>query len=160
SQSHVVVPPELLGTERSKTEAVGSGPMILKTWKAGQGEEFERNPTYFKKDARTGMQLPYLDGMVTQVYGDRNSLPPAWRANPIDQLSLAYGLSEPKSLNIFTDPSAVFQVVSPSTWGMTHVAFKLEKAPWSDVRVRRALSLAINRKDMVSGLVDGLAAEG
>ena len=69
-----MVPPELLGTERSKTEGVGSCPMILKSWKAGEGEEFEKNPAYFKKDTRTAMQMPYLDGIRTRVYGDPNSL--------------------------------------------------------------------------------------
>lgn len=160
SQKHVVAPTELLGTDRSKTEAVGTGPMSLKSWKAGQGMELERNPTYFKKDPRTGMQLPYLDGWVSTVYSDRNSLLAAWRGNQVDQVSLAYGLSEPKQLGLFNDSNAVFQVTSPSTWGMTHVAFKLEKAPWNDPRVRQALSLALNRKDMADGLCDGLAAEG
>lgn len=160
SQKHVVVPPELLGTERSKTEAVGTGPMILKSWKAGQGMELERNPTYFKKDPRTGMQLPYLDGWQSQVIGDRNSLLAAWKSGQIDHIAFAYGLKEPKNAGVLADPNAVFQVVSPSTWGMTHVAFKLEKAPWNDARVRRALSLALNRKEMVDGLADGLAAEG
>jgi peptide/nickel transport system substrate-binding protein len=160
SQKHSVMPPELLGTERSKTEAVGTGPMILKAWEAGRTVDWERNPTYFKKDKRTGMQLPYFDGMHGQVYGDRNSQLAAWRNGQIDQILFGYGLSEPKSVNAFDDPNTVFQVVSPSTWGMTHVAFKLEKPPWNDVRVRRALSLALNRKEMVDGLCEGLAAEG
>jgi peptide/nickel transport system substrate-binding protein len=160
SHKHSVVPPEFLGTERSKTEAVGSGPMMVKTWQPGQLIEWERNPTYFKKDKRTGMQLPYFDGMRGQVYADRNSQLAAWRNGQIDQILFGYGVSEPKSVNVFNDPNAVFQVVSPSTWGMTHVAFKLEKPPWNDVRVRRALSLALNRKEMVDGLCDGLAAEG
>ena len=160
SQRHVVVPPELLGTERSKTEAVGTGVMVLKSWKANQSWELERNPNHFKKDPRTGMQLPYLDGWQGTVYGDRNSLLAAWRSGQIDHISIQAGLQEAKSLGIGTDPNAVFQVTSPSTWGMNHVAFKLEKPPWNDVRVRRALSLAFNRKDMVEGLTDGLAAEG
>lgn len=160
SQKHVVVPPELLGTERSKTEAVGTGPMILKSWKPNQSMELERNPAYFKKDARTGMQLPYLDGWQSRVIGDRNSLLAAWKSGQIDHVYFAYGLKEPKSVDVFNDPNAVFQVVSPSAWGMTHIAFKLEKAPWNDARVRRALSLALNRKEMVDGLADGLAAEG
>jgi peptide/nickel transport system substrate-binding protein len=160
SHKHSVMPPELLGTERSKNEAVGTGPMILKSWEPNQYIEWQRNPTYFKKDKRTGMQLPYLDGMRGQNPGDRNAWLAAWRTGQIDQILFGYGLSEAKSVNVFNDPNAVFQVVSPSTWGMTHVAFKLEKPPWNDVRVRRALSLALNRKEMVDGLCDGLAAEG
>jgi ABC-type transport system substrate-binding protein len=160
SQKHSVMPVELLGNQRSKTEAVGTGPMMLKDWKAGQYIEWERNPTYFKKDKRTGMQLPYLDGMRGQVYGDRNSQVAAWKNGQIDQILWAYGLKEAKSAGVFDDPNAVYQLVSPSTWGMTHIAFKLEKAPWNDARVRQALSLALNRKDMVDGLADGLAAEG
>ena len=155
------MPPELLGTERSKTEAVGTGPMMLKGWKPDQYIEWERNPTYFKKDKRTGMQLPYLDGMRGQVYGDRNSLARRLASGQIDQIppGLWPQRDQERSAS-FDDPNAVYQVVSPSTWGMTHIAFKLEKAPWNDVRVRRALSLALNRKDMVDGLADGLAAEG
>jgi peptide/nickel transport system substrate-binding protein len=160
SHKHSVVPPEFLGTDRSKTEAVGSGPMMLKGWEAGQYVEWQRNPTYFKKDKRTGMQLPYLDGMRGQNPGDRNAWLAAWRNGQIDQILFGYGVSELKSVNVLNDPNAVFQVVSPSTWGMTHVAFKLDKPPWNDVRVRRALSLALNRKEMVDGLCDGLAAEG
>ena len=160
SQKHVVVPNELLGTDIAKTTAVGSGPMTLKTWKPGQFMEYEKNPTYFKKDARTGMQLPYLDGIQATLYTDRNTMLAAWKNGQMEQVAFAYGLQEPKSMGVFTDPNAVFQVVTPSPWGMTHVAFKLEKAPWNDVRVRRALSLALNRKDMVDGLCDGLAAEG
>jgi peptide/nickel transport system substrate-binding protein len=159
SQRHVVIPPELLGTERSKTEAVGTGPMMLKSWKPGQTVELERNPSYFKKDERTGMQLPYLDGWQGQVYGDRTGILAAWRGGQLDHFYIGFGLREAKSQGIFEDPNAVYQVVSPSPWGQNHVVFKLDKAPWSDVRVRRALSLAIDRKELVS-LPDGLAAEG
>ncbi len=160
SQKHSVMPTELLGTPQSKTVAVGTGPMILKDYKTSQTIDWEKNPTYFKKDRRTGMQLPYLDAIHGQFYADRNSQIAAWKNGQIDQILWAYGIKEPKSAGVFDDPKSVFQVVSPSTWGMTHVAFKLEKPPWNDARVRQALSLAFNRKDMVQGLADGLAAEG
>jgi peptide/nickel transport system substrate-binding protein len=160
SQRHVVVPPEILGTERMKTDAIGTGSMMLKSWKPNESMEMEKNPTHFKKDPRTGMQLPYWDSWRSTVYGDRNSLLAAWRGGQLDHISLQAGLKEIKAIGVETDPNAVLQVVSPSTWGMNHIAFKLEKAPWSDVRVRRALSLALNRREMVDGLVDGLGAEG
>ena len=63
------VPLGYLG-DRAKTEAVGSGPMMLKGWEPNQYVEWQRNPTYFKKDKRTGMQLPYFDGMRGQSPGD------------------------------------------------------------------------------------------
>jgi peptide/nickel transport system substrate-binding protein len=116
---------------------MGSGPFKFAAFETGQSIKGERNPDYYHKG------LPYLDGFaaiyapkqavrVDAIRSDRaamefRGLPPAAR----DQLKQELG-----------DKIAVQQ----SDWNCgSVVTINEQKKPFDDVRVRRALTLAIDR---------------
>jgi peptide/nickel transport system substrate-binding protein len=116
---------------------MGTGPFRFKDYQAGQSVTGERNPDYFRPG------LPYLDGFigifadkqatrVAAIRGDRAAIefrgfPPATR----DELAAALG-----------DQLAVQE----SDWNCgALITPNHQKKPFDDARVRRALTLAIDR---------------
>jgi peptide/nickel transport system substrate-binding protein len=116
---------------------MGSGPFKFVSYTAGQSIKGERNPDYYHKG------LPYLDGIegifapkqatrVDAIRGDRaavdfRGMPPAAR----DELQKELG-----------DKIAVAE----SDWNCgSDLFFNHKQKPFDDARVRRALTLAIDR---------------
>lgn len=64
---------------------VGSGPMIVERYVAGQRLEFKRNPNYSFID-KEGRQLPYLDKMVIGIVPDQNTIIIKFLGDEIDLL--------------------------------------------------------------------------
>ena len=64
--SHVIAPPEVLADPDQVNwvrDSIGTGPFTL-GYSSGVGKwSVTRNPSYFKRDAATGAQLPYLDAV-------------------------------------------------------------------------------------------------
>ncbi len=68
----VVIPRELFKGDDAKTQAVGTGPFIIKRRERGVGVFLDRNPDYFKKDS-AGNPLPYLDGIDWVIFPDAST---------------------------------------------------------------------------------------
>jgi peptide/nickel transport system substrate-binding protein len=61
------------GIDTPVAELIGTGPWRLIRYVSAQVLEFERNPTYWRRDAQ-GKQLPYLRGRVTLIVPDQNTI--------------------------------------------------------------------------------------
>ena len=122
-----------------KKTLVGTGPFILKERVPKTSLTYERNP-----DFRDHGQ-PYLDRFRIVIIPDDAAQIAAFRAGEIDyydtnELEAIKGIlqSHPKTVvHKFHIPGASF-----------HLAFRLDQKPFNDVRVRRAISMAINREEM------------
>lgn len=125
---------------------VGAGPFVLAEWVRDDHARFVRNPDYWRAP------LPYVDEFVVRVIPDRNQ-----RYN-----SLVAGESD---LMLISDPvlqsraaAEGFQVADwVSNSGRT-IMFNLTRPPFDDVRVRRAVQLAIDVDDLSAVLGDGQIA--
>ena len=60
------------GPATPPSEIVGMGPFVLREYTPGQRLVFDRNPRYWRKDAR-GQQLPYLDRIVLEIVPEQNA---------------------------------------------------------------------------------------
>jgi peptide/nickel transport system substrate-binding protein len=143
-------------TEGLKNWPVGTGAFILTDQGSRVGMKMKKNPTYFKKDA-DGNQLPYLDTIETVYVPDTATHLAGFRSGDfahysfwVDTVDTLYDLLE-------SNPDIVPQVNPPAPTGQIHILFRLDKEPWSDVRVRRALSLAINRDAIIEAVYKGVA---
>jgi ABC-type transport system substrate-binding protein len=118
---------------------IGTGPFMLKSYQKGVQIVFERNPDYYMKD------LPYLDGVVIEITPDSTTRLSLLRAGKVD-LGHMWGYlvpEEAKSLKQ-TNPE---MVMNPTlTIGQGMIYMRTDQPPFNDVRVRRALALAIDRK--------------
>jgi peptide/nickel transport system substrate-binding protein len=118
---------------------IGSGPFMVKAYQKGVQIAFERNPDYHLKGQ------PYLDGVVIEITPDAAARLSLFRAGKVD-LPHMWGWLAPedgKSVQK-TNPEMVVTPTMPTGQGILY--FRTDQAPFNDVRVRRALALAIDRK--------------
>src|SRR5215468_2923698 len=118
---------------------IGTGPFVLKSYDKGVRVVFERNTDYFMKG------LPYLDGVVIDITPDASARLSLLRANKVDfghQCAWA-AVEEDRSLQ---KTNREISLTLTPVIGQAMIYFRTDEAPFNDVRVRRAVSLAIERK--------------
>jgi len=135
---------------RNAQDVVGSGPFKLKSFTPGQEIVLERFDKYFVPNE------PYLDRIVVKINPDATTL----------MIGLERG--EMQLLPFMTDPTILRRVQSNADLTMTDrgyegigalswLAFNTERKPLDDVRVRQAISYAIDRNFIVRALNGGFA---
>lgn len=127
---------EKFGDLKKAESLVGTGPWMLERWEPNVKLVYVRNPHYFVPG------LPYADGVEASIDPDPSSRLAAWLAGKVDfgpeyqqvvrRLDLA--MAKQRKPGLQTAEYAWF------TSGL--VGFKVDKPPFNDVRVRRALSRA------------------
>jgi peptide/nickel transport system substrate-binding protein len=135
-----------------RTRCVGTGPFKLKEWRRNEFIDYVRNPEYFVPGR------PYLDGLRYVVISERGTRSAALQAGRLDVA--APGDTTP---NIAAQlraavPKMVTQEVGSGvvdTIYMNHA-----KPPFNDVRLRRALSLALDRAAFIKGVANGAGMTG
>lgn len=127
---------------------VGTGPFVVKSWTAGDRMVLERNPAYWNKGH------PRLDRVVLRPLPDAQSRFASLLAGETDLVwadeSEADNIARAKQ-----DPS--LQVLTYVGSGASVDAFNTKSPPFDDVRVRRALVMALDRKVMSQALTNGLS---
>jgi len=122
---------------------IGTGPFKLKEWKKGSHIIFERNPTYWKPGR------PYLDQLVLRVLPDGAARAIAVEKGEVD-LAPMTGLPPAEIQRLSKLPSLVAsQDGSEGLGPMMWLEVNLREKPLSDVNVRQAISLAIDRAKLV-----------
>ncbi len=137
--------------ERRKT-AVGTGAFVLDKWTPKEGAQYSRNPNYFEKG------LPFLDKANMFVIPDDAAALAAYRSKQIDVPPGGAVTTKLQREDVLkSDPDTVIQILPTSRGGNVNgLQFRLDQAPWKDERVRRALSMAIDRKAFTDNQYDGL----
>jgi peptide/nickel transport system substrate-binding protein len=126
---------------------VGTGPFILKSWTAGDRLVLERNPNYWDKGR------PYLDRVVMRPLPDSQARFASLEAGESDLI----WDDEFDSDNILkAKKNPAFTVHQYVGSGAGVYAFNTKVAPFDDVRVRRALVMAIDRPKWSQVLTNGL----
>lgn len=132
---------------------VGAGPYRLKQWDAGSRIVLEASPTYFEG-------RPDIAEVVYRLIPDESTMFMEIRAGRLDVMNL--------------NPLQYLRQTDSPWWRREYnkyrylasvyvfLGFNLEHPFFSDVRVRRALSMAINRDELVQGVLlgQGVAAFG
>ncbi len=127
-----------------KNQTFGSGPFKMKNYVRGSVIELERNPNYWKKG------LPYLEGIKYFIIRDDGARAKAIRAGRVDVELRFLPPGEVDAIKAQMGDKVV--VAAPKNIGNFGVTFNVDKKPFDDERVRKALSLAIDRYDMVKTL--------
>jgi len=136
-----------------KNMAVGTGPYMLKRYVPQQTVELERNPEWREKGF-DGKPLPYIEDIQMPVLADYTAGVAATRAGQAD-LNYVTGflrrdadaLRAEKQLKL-----AMYQDVAPVPRGFW---MDVSQPPFADVRLRRALALAIDHDEVIEGGYQG-----
>ncbi len=152
SWSSAIMPKHLLaGKDITKSplarHPVGTGPYKFKEWVAGQKIVLTSNEDYF--DGR-----PYIDGRITRIIPDMATMFLELRAQNISMMGLT-----PLQYTRQTDNSLFkdnFNKYSYLSFAYTYLGYNLTNPLFTDKRVRQAISYAINKDEIVSGVLLGL----
>ena len=127
-----------------KKQANGTGPFMFKKLVRGSSLEFERNPNYFKKG------LPYMDGVKYYMIKDLSARAKSVRSGRTDVELRGFPPAEVEAMKEQMGDKLVVRYPRINLgWG---VSFNVTQKPFDDERVRKALSLAIDRYDMAKTL--------
>lgn len=157
-----------LSTNTNPKEFVTSGAFRLKEYVPAQRVVFERNPNYYEIN-KDGKKLPYLDKLVYLIVGDINNQVLKFEGGELDEISLqGANVARFKEMEKHSDFS-VFNI-GPDT-GTMYLSMNMnnrknekgkyyvdqKKQVWfQDKNFRQAVDYAIDRKNMVFNIANGL----
>lgn len=129
---------------------IGTGPYRFKEWRTGDRIVLTANPDYF--DGR-----PYLNGYVYRVIPDLATMFMELKAGNLDRMGLTplqytRQTAYPKFQKLFNK----YKYVS---FSYTYLGYNLEDPRFADRRVRQALTHAINKQEIIQGVLLGLGRE-
>jgi peptide/nickel transport system substrate-binding protein len=140
----VIYPREAV--ETMKSAPIGTGPFTIQEWVRGDRIVLKKNPDYHVKG------LPKLDRVVYRFIADPNAVQAALKAGDVD--ASTFGLGPEHVVELKKD--ARFQVILGDTTNDVILAMNNAKKPYSDVRVRRAVTHAVNKQDVLKGAMFGM----
>jgi peptide/nickel transport system substrate-binding protein len=144
-----IIAPEVAGKygDLKKVEtAIGTGPFLLEHYEPNVKTVFKRNPNYF----RAGQ--PYVDQVEWLVVDDESTALAMYRTGQIDAgpwNNWAVRQPDLESLKQ-SHPHLRFQDMLATN--ATTIWMRTDQPPFSDVRVRRAISHAIDRQEMIEAV--------
>jgi peptide/nickel transport system substrate-binding protein len=151
-----IVPKEMASVDaKNWKNAVGTGPFQLSDFVQGNSQTYVRNPGYWDKETvgGTAYRIPFVDKLVYRIIKDEATQHTALRTGKLDILEIIRW-------------TAVAQLESSapqlkwSRWLSTtgqFLAMRVDRKPFDDVRVRRALNMAVDKQEIVKSYYGGNA---
>jgi peptide/nickel transport system substrate-binding protein len=136
--------------------ANGSGPFALSDFVAGNSRTYTKNPIYWDSETIAGRdyKLPFLDKVVIHTIKDQASWIAALRTGKLDILE-SFGWQDVDSLKKSAPQLQWHRWLSQ--YGQ-FIALRVDQGgPLKDIRVRRALNMAVNKQEIVSDYYNGNA---
>jgi len=152
SQVSEMVPHEAIekwGDLNAWERECGTGPFILTDYVDGSMATLKRNPNYWMKDPLIPEnQLPYVDMVKMLIIEDQSTAQAALRTGKIDHVggysNGPLSWEDAKTMKQ-TNPDLKYvrNLVQPAT-----LSPRVDMEPFNDVRLRRALMMAIDQKEI------------
>ena len=143
-QGSVMYPREAV--ETLKSEPIGTGPYKLAEWVRGDRIVLVKNPDYHVKG------LPRLDRVTYRFVPDPNAALAALKAGEVDAAMFGIGPEHVPELQ----KDGRFQVVIGETTSDVIMSMNNSRKPYTDIRVRRAITHGVSKPEVVKGAMFGL----
>ncbi len=125
--------------------AMGTGPFVFTDWKVEQQLVLKKNPSYFKKG------LPHVDELIIRTIPDESAVVAALRTGQIHHAFF----EDNKNYNLLKDEKTLTGYRS-SRLGYDYLNMSANRGPLKDVRVRQAISWAVDRSQVLKVAASGL----
>jgi peptide/nickel transport system substrate-binding protein len=133
--------------ESFKTKPIGTGPFKFVSFTPGKRSVFERNPDYWESGK------PYLDRVIVDSsFTDESARLNAMLSGQVDALHLIPFNTAKQQAN-----SGKMKILASDGGQNYMISFRIDKAPFDDVRVRQAMKHIVDREAMVNGVFAGYA---
>jgi peptide/nickel transport system substrate-binding protein len=134
------------GDLKKPETAVGTGPFIMERYEPNVKATFRRNPDYFRPG------LPAVDGVDWLVMEDEATQLAAYRTGQIDLAPWHQWTVRQQDLAALkkSHPQLVYQDFLMNV--TTGIYMRTDKPPFNDVRVRRAISHAVDRRAIIDSV--------
>src|SRR6266508_3356406 len=124
--------------------ALGTGPFVLEDWKVEQQMVLKRHAGYFKKG------LPHVDQVILRIIPDEANIVAALRTGQIHHAFI----EDNKNYNLLKDEKTLTGYRS-SRLGYDFLNINAGRGPLKDVRVRQAISYAVDRAQIMRVAASG-----
>jgi len=145
---------EKFGDLKKHEAVIGTGPWMLDSYRPNVGLTYVRNPNYFLSG------LPYIDKVEVNVDEDNASRMAAFIAGKYDlgwENAGVIGRTDWVQIkDTLRQRRPKLQSMEYPTSQLNHIYMRTDKPPFSDVRVRRAISLAFNRQGVLDATAEGV----
>ena len=125
---------------------IGTGAFIFKEWRSDELIRLARNEDYWEGP-------PEYHEYVYRILPDPLTQEITFYAGTVDR----YGAGAHQVERLKKDPR--FQVFSGLGFGFTYVGYNMRRWPFQDVRVRKALGMAVNTKQIHRYVLNGEAED-
>ena len=125
---------------------VGTGPFKFKEWIPGEKVVLVKNENYWRKG------LPKLDGIVFMPIPEGIT-----RALKVQTGSADLAVNIPVVLADKLEKDPNVDIVKAPTLRVVFIGFNLKRKPFDDIRVRKALNYAVDKKTLCKVIMRGLA---
>ncbi len=125
---------------------VGTGPFKFEEWNRNNTITLSKNEDYWMEGK------PYLDQVIYQVIPENSARLNALQTGEID---IVDGMNA-SDTTIVEDTDGIELLKRPS-FNIGYMAFNMEKEPFDDPLVRKAINMAIDKEEIVDAFYNGLA---
>lgn len=136
--------------DKYDTQPYGTGPYMLEEASPGNFLKLKRNPNWWFAKASGHPDMPYFDGIHVSVIPDAQVRLANLRAGKIDSLLLEKSqyaaLRDDPTVNLYRFPGP----------HLAALRFNTTRGVFQDIRLRKAVSHAIDRKALVAGVLFGV----
>jgi peptide/nickel transport system substrate-binding protein len=138
------------GAKELDNNPVGTGPFMFEEGNPGNYLKLKRNPNWWFANFIGRPEMPYFDGIKVSVIPDPSVRLANLRAGKLDSMAVDPTLypiiKNDRNLQVFANPHN----------GVVAMRFNLKDGPCKDLRVRKAISHALDRKALINGVDFGL----
>ena len=127
-------------------KTVGTGAYIFDKWTLKDEFMVRRNDDYWRGAAELG-------GISWKIAADADTMRMMFEAGDVDVFNTDFALSQ--IAYFVNNPKYAKNLVIGNRMGVYYYTFNQNIEPFGDVRVRRALQMAVDRKAMLDALFDG-----
>ncbi|MFH1823611.1 MAG: peptide-binding protein [Candidatus Firestonebacteria bacterium] len=139
-----------INTAKFNRNPVGTGPYRFKEWKTAEKISLEYYDNYFEGRS-------YIDKYLYRIIPDQSVQFMELKSGGIDMMGLTPDLYKTQA-NTSKFNSKINKYRYPA-FAYTYLGFNLLSPLFSDKKVRQAISYAINKKDIIDGVLLGLGRE-